>query len=252
MKAPDFLALYDDAEFYDAEFATREHEVPFYCRWSARAGGPILEVACGSGRLTLPIAEQGLEIVGLDLSAPMLARARAKSTQRGVPVEWIHQDCRTMELGRTFKLIFSATNAMQHLTDGESIDTFLSAARRHLSNDGRLILDVMNPSVKKLSRTADEPYAFKAFTMPDGRSMEVEARSWYRSDVQQLRFTLTYRHAGEIVRKKDVAMRCFFPEELRALCRHNGFAITQQFGDYDERPITADCAKLILVCSRSD
>lgn len=252
MTEPDALALYEDAEFYDAEFATRGHEIPFYCRWASRTGGPILEVACGSGRLTLPIAQQGLEIVGLDLSASMLARAQAKSTNETPAVEWIHQDCRTMDLGRTFKLIFSATNAMQHLTDGESIDSFLRAARRHLSPDGRLILDVMNPSMKKLSRTADEPYAFKSFTMPDGRRIDVEARSWYRADVQQLRFTLTYRHAEEIVRTKDVAMRCFFPEELRALCRHNGFTITQQYGDYDERPITSESAKLILVCSRSD
>jgi 2-polyprenyl-3-methyl-5-hydroxy-6-metoxy-1,4-benzoquinol methylase len=252
MSEPDVLALYEDADFYDAEFATREHEIPFYCRWASRTGGPILEVACGSGRLTLPIAEQGLEIVGLDVSAPMLARARAKSTKRSIAVEWTHQDCRTMELGRTFKLILSATNAMQHLTDGESIDAFLRAARRHLSSDGYMIIDVMNPSVKKLSRTAGEPYAFKSFTMPDGRRIDVEARSWYRADVQQLRFTLTYRHQGQIVRTKDVAMRCFFPEELRALCRHNGFAITQQYGDYDERPITSESAKLILVCSRSD
>ncbi len=251
MTEPDVLSLYQDPEFYDAEFATRDREIPFYRRWSEKTGGPILEVACGSGRLTLPIAEQGLEIVGLDLSAPMLARARVNSARRGVTsVEWVHQDCRTMELGRTFKLIFSATNAMQHLTDGESLDAFLGAARRHLT-DGLLILDVMNPAVKKLSRTADQPYAFKSFTMPDGRTIDVEARSWYRADLQQLRFTLTYRQEGQIVRTKDVAMRCIFPEELRALCRHNGLAILEQYGDYDERPFGADSGKQILICSRS-
>jgi 2-polyprenyl-3-methyl-5-hydroxy-6-metoxy-1,4-benzoquinol methylase len=86
----DCLALYEDAAFYDAEFAGRDHEIPFYLHWSAKIGAPILEVACGSGRLTLPIAEQGLEVVGLDLSAPMLARARDKSAARGRAVEWLH------------------------------------------------------------------------------------------------------------------------------------------------------------------
>jgi hypothetical protein len=137
---------------------------------------------------------------------------------------------------------------MQHLLDWNSVQAFLGSARRHLRADGRLVLDVMNPSAKKLARGADEPYAFKSFATPDGATIHVEARSWYCADVQQLRFTLTYREGSNTLRTKEVAMRCFFPEELLALCRHNGLEVTHRFGDYDERSFSAEAPKQILVC----
>jgi SAM-dependent methyltransferase len=244
----DCLHLYEDAAFYDLEFAAREHEIPFYRRWCARAKGPILEVACGTGRLTLPLAQEGYDIVGLDFSSPMLERARQKSARLGLKVAWMHQDCRTMELDRRFALIFCATNAMQHLLDAESVDGFLGAARRHLLPGGLLLIDVFNPNPKKLMRTAAEKYLQKTFKDAESRTIEVEAASSYCADLQQLRFTLTYRRDGQEVKRKQVTMRCFFPEELLALCRHNGLEVAQRFGDYDERTFGADAPKQILVC----
>ncbi len=121
----DCLELYEDAEIYDAEFAGRGRELPTFRKHALAAGGPVLEIACGTGRLTLPIAHDGVEITGLDVSRPMLERARRKSSAEGLRIEWIEQDCRTMRLPKTFALAFSATNAMQHLLDLESVCAFL-------------------------------------------------------------------------------------------------------------------------------
>ena len=79
MKPLDCMDIYDDAEFYDQEFANRGHEIPFFLKQAKLAGGPVLEVACGTGRITLPIARAGVEIAGLDISRPMLERARRKA-----------------------------------------------------------------------------------------------------------------------------------------------------------------------------
>jgi SAM-dependent methyltransferase len=247
----DCLPLYEDAQFYDLEFASRDLEIPFYRRWAKNAAEPILEVACGTGRLTLPIAEDGREIVGLDVSAPMLERAREKAARRGLSVRWVLQDCRLMDIGESFALIFSATNAMQHLLDGPSVDAFLSAARRHLRPEGLLVLDVFNPDPAKLARKKEEVYLHKTFAGEDGKSIDVQAASWYAADSQQLKFALTYRRGDEVVRTKQVTMRCFFPEELLAVCRHNGLAVVQRFGDYDEREFDAHSPKQILVCRAS-
>src|SRR6187549_2646371 len=108
MKPLDSLELYEDAAFYDEEFATRDREVPFFRKWAMRAGGPVLEVACGTGRLSLPLARDGLDIVGLDVSRQMIERARMKSVAEGLHVEWLEQDCRSMRLSRQFAFIFSA------------------------------------------------------------------------------------------------------------------------------------------------
>lgn len=246
MSDAETLALYEDAAFYDVEFATREHELPFFRRAAARTGGPILEVACGTGRLTVPLAEDGHEIVGLDLSAPMLERARKRAAAHGVTIQWVHADCRTMAIGRRFALIFSATGAMQHLLDFEAARAFLAAARDHLAPGGTLILDVFNPDIRKLARPPIS-YRFKQFTDAAGETITVDATSRYAADVQQLRFNLEYRIGDRLVREKRVTMRCFFPEELLALCRNAGFEVAARYGDYEESPFTADSARQIVV-----
>lgn len=250
MKALDCLGLYEDAEFYDAEFGSRNAEIPFFCKHARQAGGPVLEVACGTGRLTLPIAREGVDVTGLDVSRPMLDQARCKAAVAGLSVEWIEQDCRTMKFNRPFSLIFSATNAMQHLLDLDSVLAFLRSARNHLRPDGHLILDVFNPNPEKLARTAATLYLHKSFHLLTGEAVQVEAASNYRADTQILHFVLTYTTAGVILRTKEVNMRCFFPEELKALCRYAGLEVVQRFGDYDESPFSNISPKQLLICRK--
>ena len=247
----DCLDVYEDAVFYDLEFAARDTEIPFFLRHARAAGGPVLEVACGTGRLTLPIAREGIDITGIDISAPMLEQARVKSAAENLDVEWLEQDCRSMSPGRQFALIFSATNAMQHLLDVDSACAFLRSAREALLPDGRLIIDVFNPSPAKLLRPASERYLHKTITASEGNTIRVETASSYQADRQILHFDLYYLNGSEVLRTKSVNMRCFFPEELLALCKFNGLEVVARFGNYDESPFTADSPKQILICRRA-
>jgi len=244
----DCLEIYDDAEFYDVEFAARDLEIPFYRKHSRQARGPVLEVACGTGRLTLPIARDGVEITGLDVSRPMLEQARRKATSAGLRVEWLEQDCRVMKLDKTFALIFSATNAMQHLLDAKSSDDFLQSARRLLKPGAHLILDVFNPNPAKLGRPATVRYLQKTITPTGGEPIRVEAESEYHVTTQVLSFQLFYIQARQTLRTKQVNMRCFFPEELLALCRVNRLEVVHRYGNYDESPFVNDSPKQILIC----
>ncbi|WP_100839255.1 class I SAM-dependent methyltransferase [Kitasatospora fiedleri] len=248
MKPLQDLAVYDDADFYDREFATRTHDVPFFLDRAVRAGGPVLEVACGTGRLTLPIARAGVDITGLDVMPSMLARARRRSAAEHLPVTWLEQDCRDIRTDRRFALVFSATNAMQHLHDLDSVLAFLTSARDVLRPDGTLLLDVFNPAPAKLSRLPDAPYHHKSVTDLDGTALDVRAATGYDAATQVLHFTLDYLREGERVRTKKVSMRCFFPEELLALCRLAGLDVTDRHGDYDASPFTSTSPKQILLC----
>lgn len=247
----DCLEIYEDAAFYDLEFASRDFEIPFFLRHARAANGPVLEVACGTGRLTLPIAREGIDITGSDISAPMLEQARLKSAAENLTIEWLEQDCRNMNPGRHFSLIFSATNAMQHLLDVDSACAFLQSARRALLPDGHLIIDVFHPDPAKLLRTASERYLHKTIATPAGDTIRVETASSYRPDTQILHFDLFYLSGTDLLRTKSVNMRCFFPEELLALCRFNGLEVVQRFGSYDETPFSADSPKQILICRRA-
>lgn len=244
----DCLDLYEDAEFYDTEFAGRAQEIPFFRKHTLAARGPVLEVACGTGRLTLPIARDGVDITGLDISRPMLERARQKSAAENLRIQWIEQDCRTMSLPRTYALIFSATNAMQHLLDTQSAVAFLQSARCALRPDGILILDVFNPAPAKLARPATERYLHKTISLPGEDPIRVEAASHYRADTQILHFDLHYLRGSELLRTKHVNLRCFFPEELLSLCRRSGLEAVRRFGDYDESEFRDTSPKQILLC----
>jgi SAM-dependent methyltransferase len=252
MRSLDCLDLYEDAEFYDVEFASRELEIPFYRKYAAQARGAVLEVACGTGRLTFPIARDGVDVAGLDVSRPMVERAHAKSAAEGLKVEWFEQDCRNMCLPKTYALIFSATNAMQHLLDVDSVCAFLRSARRALAPGGQLIIDVFHPDFAKLARPVAERYVHKTIKASDGKEIRVEVASEYHAASQVLHFDLFYLQEGEMLRTKHVNMRCFFPEELLALCRWNGLEVVKRFGDYDESEFMEASPKQILICQNAE
>ncbi len=88
--------------------------------------------------------------------------------------------------------------------------------------------------------------------MPDGQSIRVEAASEYHADTQILHFDLFYLRGEQLVRTKSVNMRCYFPEELLALCRCNGLEIVNRFGGYDGGQFSSSSAKQILICQRTE
>jgi ubiquinone/menaquinone biosynthesis C-methylase UbiE len=248
MKPLTGMDVYADAVFYDQEFATRRHDIPFFVRHAKQANGPVLEVACGTGRITLPIAREGIDVTGLDISRPMLERAARKAQAERLTVRWLEQDCRDMRVDQPFALIFSATNAMQHLEDVDSIQAFFGSVRRALRPDGMVILDVFNPDMAKLLRPASQRYLHKTLLDGEGRELRVEAASHYEPAHQVLVFELFYMDGAQCLRTKHVRMRCFFPEELLALCRLGGLDVIHRYGDYDEQAFSATSPKQILLC----
>ena len=101
--------FYDHPDLYDALLPVGAH-VPFYVDLAGQQGGAVLELACGTGQLTIPIALQGLPIVGLDQSSAMLNVARSRASAVNAPVTFVQGDMRDFSLERDFKLIFVARN----------------------------------------------------------------------------------------------------------------------------------------------
>src|SRR4051812_27986040 len=97
--------LYDDARHYEALFPG-PNDLPFYRRQVAAYGGPVLELACGTGRLTIPLALDGADITGIDRSRSMLEAARSRAARHQVEVSFQEGDMRDYALGRKFKFIF--------------------------------------------------------------------------------------------------------------------------------------------------
>src|SRR5262245_24845064 len=123
--------LYDHPALYDALFPVGGH-LPFYLDLAQRQSGAILELACGTGLLTVPMSAAGLETVGLDRSSAMLKSARQRAASAGVPIEFVDGDMRNFDLNRRFGLIFIARNSLLHLLSTQDLIAAFVAVKRHL------------------------------------------------------------------------------------------------------------------------
>ena len=145
-------------EAYDAFYSSADPQlgpiVAFYERLARQLGDPILEVACGTGRIALPLAQAGLNVVGVDRSEAMLAVARRKLAALPAAVQkrvmLVKQDMSALDQGRRFGLIFVPARSFQHLLAIELQRKSLQAFRRHLEPTGRLVLNLFDPRLDLL------------------------------------------------------------------------------------------------------
>lgn len=251
MTPPEPIPLYRDGRHYDALVgALALPDVPFYVEEAKRAGGPVLELACGTGRLTIPIAQSGVAIVGLDQSASMLAHACEKAADTSAEIQWVEADCREFELNCTFALIFMAFNSMQHLHDHASLSRLFMRVGRHLAPGGKFIFDVFNPSLAILTRDPNVRHFDRQYEDPGGRgTITLEMNAVYDDAAQVNRMKWYFSlpdHKDFQVENLDV--RCFFPQELDLLVRANGFEIEAKYGNFERKPFAAGDMKQIVVC----
>lgn len=144
-----------DAELYDRYARGLPGELEFYVEEASRAGGPVLELGCGTGRILLPAAEAGAQMVGLDRAPAMLEVLRRKLA--ALPeevqsrVELAQADMRSFELGRRFPLILIPYRAFLHLLTDAEQRMALERIREHLEPGGRLVLNVFDPDVETIA-----------------------------------------------------------------------------------------------------
>ena len=112
----------------------------------------MLELACGTGRLTPPLAGDGHEVVGLDASRPMLDAAKRKALRAGVEARFVLGDMHDFDLGQRFGLLVVSCNSLAHLTDAADLRCSLGAVRRHLLPGGVLAFDVVLPNPRLLAQ----------------------------------------------------------------------------------------------------
>jgi len=244
----DLLDLYADANFYDIEFAHRNCELPFYQSILANRKS-VLEVACGTGRLTIPLFELGIPIVGTDISADMINQAQSRARAKNLDIDF--QVKQATDIANRHDAIFIATNAFQHFIDHRYALAFFAACRKKLNNNGILIIDLQVPNIQKLSRDRHQSQLYKTFNM-NGTEVSATIYGQYHSLAQVYEFFIDYVAEETIIKKKHVAMRMYFPQEIRHLIECSGLKIMNAYGDYRGNPISDDAEKQILVLSKSD
>lgn len=240
--------LYDHPALYDALLPVRGH-LPYYLELARQASGDVLELACGTGQLTVPIAAAGVPIVGLDLSAPMLNVARERAAGAKVSVEHLQGDMRNFDLGRQFNLIFIARNSLLHLHATEDILAAFATIRRHLAPGGTFAFDIFNPSIQLLARPADQRFPVMQVETESFGTLSVEQTSRYDA-ATQVGYGLWYVSAPG---KPDawilpLELRNIFPQELPLLLAAGGFHLKSRVGEVHDTSFHSNSRSQVCLC----
>ena len=241
--------LYEDGRLYDCMFTTGgEHASPFWLEQAEQCGGSVLELACGTGAFAIPLARAGHDVTGIDLSEPMLAEAKRKAQAADVKIDWHHGDIRDFHLGRTYSLIFLASNALCHLLDLPALEGCLRCVREHMADSGQFVVSVFVPDQSLLKRRCDEPELLAEYDDPDGRGRTVITTTYQYDPATQIKHITTRRCIGETEELGTLTMRMYYPQELAALMKYNGFDVVARWADYQRLPFGPASGMQVLVC----
>jgi SAM-dependent methyltransferase len=243
------LDLYDDPLFYDRIARPAAGSEAFYVDEAIRSGGPVLELACGTGRLLIPIARAGLEVAGVDIVRGMLDRARAKAEEAGVRIDLVHADMRGVHLERRFSVVLLAYNSMLHLASLDDFRALLASVRRHLTPDGVFIFDIYNPSIHMLGRRPDERTEVGRIQDAELGEVIVESTIEYDAATQVSRGGWHLSAPGKPdFRMIPLHMRSIFPQELPLLLGAGGFRLEERYGDFDRSRFVSASERQVCIC----
>jgi SAM-dependent methyltransferase len=248
----DDVNLYSDAQRYDLVMGSyvSGDQLNFYRRQVVCYGEPVLELACGSGRFTVPLAKEGIQITGIDISEAMLDLARWKASKEEVHIRFLQGDMRSFDLGEKFKFIFIPAQSLSHLHTREEVENCFSCVRRHLAEEGRLLIELFNSSVKMLARESGRRYPVGQYTDPKGDAQVfVTEEVRYDSASQVNLIQWFFRNEGRTDEVMlSLEMRQFFPQEIDALLWYNDFLIEHKYGNYNEEVFSSDAWKQLIIC----
>ncbi|MFZ1946928.1 MAG: class I SAM-dependent methyltransferase [bacterium] len=242
------VVLYYDGKHYDARVGAYDVDLAFWKKRARSCGSPILELACGTGRVTIPLALDGHALTGLDLSAGMLEQARRKARAADVEIAWARGDCRDFDLGQKFAMIFFPFNSLTHLHTLEDLERCLACVKRHLAPGGRFIFDIFNPSLAILMRDPTKRYPHSIYLDPEGGgTIEVTENNVYDARLQINTVRLYFKMPDGSEGRGDLVLRIWYPQEMDAALKYNGLAIEHKFGDFDESPFEASSPRQVFV-----
>jgi SAM-dependent methyltransferase len=259
----DDLAYYSDGVWYDAEYVHIGGDIPYYVRVAEETKGSILELACGTGRLTIPMAEAGKRVTGVDVAPGMIAQANTKRERLDTGIKgrlaFIVGDMRTLRLGERYEAVVLAFNTLMHMIDDRDLEATLETAREHLTETGLFHLDLHTP-YPTLMADRDPAGRFDPQQMVDPRTSQryiVTENNRYdpRTQINHMRFfyravDVRGRPTGT-ERSVELKLRVIFPRELDRWLHLAGF---ETVGDWDDlertKPFSGRGGRRVLAVRR--
>ena len=253
MRLEDFYRI--SAEHYDADYRARGHvdDIPLYVELAQASGGPVLEMGCGTGRITIPIARAGVPIHGIDMSDNMLRQLRQSLSHEPQAVQDLVRvqqgDIRAALVARDVPLVIAPFRVAQHLLSRDDQKTWLRNVKRHLRRGGELVFDVFNPDFARMTGTRSHIDVERP--LPGGRVLRRYAEFEARFETQLLDIRLTWMiedESGQRIyeRKADFQMRWYLRAELENLLELEGFEVVDYWGGFRHEAFGAGSTEQVV------
>jgi SAM-dependent methyltransferase len=249
---------FDDGEFYDLMCQGLEFGIDFYVALARQANGPVLDIACGTGRILVPVLQAGVDADGLDLFGPMLDTARKKAAALGFTPNLHRSDMTSFELPRRYALIMITFNAFCHVLTTDDQIRCLSCIRRHLLPGGLLAFDGAFPGLGWIGAPRNQ------------RELEAEVKDARTGETMRCYDTRSFDRVAQIQRSRNeveldepdgttrIIHRCEFlvrwtyKAEMDLLLRSAGYARHEIYGGFDRRPLTQETDQLVVLAWAGD
>jgi SAM-dependent methyltransferase len=245
------MDVYEEmAEHYDLIYCDTV-DLDFYLREARNARGPVLEVACGTGRILLKLATSGIEACGIDLSPAMLRVLRKKASALGISPDVRVADMTDFSLAKEFSLIIVPYRSFLHLKDETARKKALSRFMAHLRPGGRLILHTYNPSADDLAMTGTH-HLFESENMvsADGRRYRLD---WYlmadpKARTGSYRIAISFDGGG----RHEFSMEIRYPpmKDIRKHLEGAGFRNIRLYCGFDYSPFDEGCREAVWIAER--
>lgn len=237
-----------DASIYDG-MNTFLNDLQFYKRWLPKnKDARILELCCGTGRLTIPIAKDGYNISGVDFTSSMINEAKVKAAKEGLEIDFIEADIRTLDLPEKYDFIFIPFNSIHHLYENEDLFKAFQVVKNHLKEGGLFLLDCFNPNIQYIVESEKQEQEIAKYTTDDGREILIKQTLRYENKTQINRIEWHYFINDEFDSTQNLDMRLFFPQELDSYLKQMDFKIFHKFGSFEEEVFDDTSDKQIFVC----
>jgi SAM-dependent methyltransferase len=243
---------FDDGELYDVILKDFTYGIDFYVDLAKRANGPVLDIACGTGRVLLPCLQAGADVDGLDFSEGMLSTLRKKAAALKLAPHVYRSDMSDFHLPRRYALIMITFNAFCHNLTQETQIRCLEHCRQHLLASGLLAFDAFFPSLAMIS-TPDNTRVLEGETK-DPRSGSLlrcyDTRSFDR--VKQIQHSIyEIESVGtdgstSIVHRSEFDTRWTYKDEMALLLRVAGFSRWEIVADFDRRPLAKETDGMVV------
>jgi len=238
-----------DPKFYDLTFGDQKDDIPFYVRQAKEAGGKILEVACGSGRVYLELLKEGLDAYGIDNSESMLTALREKARALKLRPDVRLADMRNFNVNHKFSLIAIPARAFLHnLTVDDQLNT-LKSCQKHLATSGKLIINFFYPSREVIADTYGKEIR-RSLDTKEGQ-IELISKSYFVDEPGQIiEFTFTWMKDNQVLSRFRSRLSLIYKREFELLLRLAGFKRWQVYGGFDYQPLESSNQEMVWIIEK--